>query len=81
MPLDQCAVAGGPPGCMQRDQIKRRRVGGAIVGRVRDQLEMRQLAVTQLVQDLAGLGVAVVVALRGLKSPQDRQRRRAANSG
>ena len=55
--------AGGAPGGMQRDQPQRGRVGGAVVRRVRDQLEVREFAVAQLVHDLAGLGVAVVVAL------------------
>ena len=76
MPLDQRAVAGGPPRRVQRHQIERRRVGGAVVRRVRDQLEMRQLAVAQLVQDLARLGVAVVVALLRLVLPQHLQRAR-----
>ena len=67
MPLQQRAVAGRPPGGVQGNQIERRRVGGAVIRRVRDQLEMRELAVAHLVQYLAGLGVAVVVLLRRLQ--------------
>ena len=40
---------------MQRDQIEGRRVRRAVIWRVWDQLKMRQLAVTKLVQDLTWL--------------------------
>jgi len=40
---------------MQRDQIDGRRVRRAVIWRVWDQLKMRQLAVTKLVQDLTWL--------------------------
>ena len=59
---------------MERDEIERRRVGGAVVRRVRDQFEVRQLAVAQFMQDLARLGIAIVVAHLRLKLPQYLQR-------
>jgi hypothetical protein len=62
MLLQQCAVAGGAPGGVQHYQIQRRGIGGAVVRRVWNQFEVCQLAVAHLVRDLAGLGVAVVVA-------------------
>ena len=67
VPFDQC-VAGGTPGGMQRDQVKRRGVGRAVIRRMRDQLEMRQLAIAQLMQDLARFSIAIVVALRRLNA-------------
>ena len=74
MLLQQRRVAGGAPGGMQRDQIKRRGVRGAVIRRVRDQLEMREFAVAQLVQDLARLGVAIIVALLRLQRAEHVQR-------
>ena len=74
MLLQQRAIAGGAPRGMQRDQIQRRGVRGAVIRRVRDQLEMRQFAVAQLVHDLARLGVAIVVALLRLPAAQHVQR-------
>src|SRR5437764_2815364 len=58
---------------MQRDQIERRRDRRAVVGRVRDQLEMRKLAVAHLVHYLAGFGVAVVVHFFCLMGAEDLQ--------
>ena len=74
MPLQQRPVAGRPPGGVESDQIERRRIGRAVVGRVRDQLEMGELAVAHLVQDLPGLSVTVVVPILGLKRAQDVER-------
>ena len=54
MPLEEVSIAGGPPGGVQGNQIERRRVRSAVIRRVRDQLEMRQFAVADLMQDLAG---------------------------
>ncbi len=74
MPLQQAPVPGAPPGVVQHDQIERRRVGRAVIGGVRDQLEVGQLAGAQLVHDLAGLGVTVVVAAGRLIAAQNVQR-------
>src|SRR5215813_10596026 len=46
---------------MQRDEVKRRRVGCTVIGRVRNQLEVCELSIADLVQDLAWLRVTVVV--------------------
>jgi hypothetical protein len=70
VPLDQRRVAGGPPRRVERDEIERRRVGGAVVRRMRDQFEVRQLAATQFMQDLARLGIAIIVAHLRLELPQ-----------
>ena len=80
MLLQQRAVAGRAPGGVQRDQIERRGIGGAVIRRVRDQLEMRQFAIAHFVQDLARLGVAIVVALLRLQRPSTSSAPRA-NSG
>src|SRR5262249_54813830 len=40
MPLQQRLVTGSAPGGMQRDEVKRRRVGCTVIGRVRNQLEV-----------------------------------------
>jgi hypothetical protein len=58
---------------MQRNQIKRRSVGGAVIGRVRDQLEMGKFAISHFVQYLAGLGIAVVVLLLCLQCAENLQ--------
>ena len=47
---------------MQHDQIEDGGVGRPVIGRVRNELEVRQFAATQFVHDLAGFGVAIVVA-------------------
>ena len=72
-PIDSSVVAGShptitsrsgrAPSRVQRDQIERRGVRGAVIGRVRDQLEMRQLAVAHFMQDLTRFGISVVVLL------------------
>src|SRR5262249_48111897 len=67
MPLQQPQVAGRTPGSVQCYQIKRGRIRGPVVWRVRDQLEMRKLAVAQLVEDLARFGIAIWIVLLGLQ--------------
>ena len=59
---------------MQSNQIKRRGVRCAVIGRVGDQLEVGKLAVAQFVQDLAGFGITVGIFLLGLQRAQDLQR-------
>src|SRR5882672_12647385 len=73
MPLQKAPVAGGPPGGMQSDQVERCRIRGAVVGRVWDQLEMRKFAVSHLMQNLAGLGIAVGVVIARLQGAEDLQ--------
>ena len=73
MPLQERPVAGRAPSRMQGNQIERRGVRGAVIGRVRDQLEMRQFAVAHFVQYLAGLGIAVVVVFLCLQGAENLQ--------
>src|SRR6185436_4058988 len=68
--LKQPSVAGCAPCVVQRDEVEWRRVGSSVVRGVRYQLEVRQLAVANLVEDLAGLRVAIVIALLGLQRAQ-----------
>ncbi len=71
---DQLEVAGRAPERVQRDQVERRRVRGAVIGGVRDQPERGQLAAAQLVHDLARLGITVIVARLGLPAGQHLER-------
>ncbi len=72
--FQQRVIAGRAPGGVQRDQIQRRGVGGAVIRRVRDQLEVREFTVTKLVHDLAGFGVAEIIAFLRLPAAQHIQR-------
>ena len=74
MTLEQLAVAGATPGRMQRDQIERRRVRSSVVGRVRHQLELGELAQAEFVHDLARLGIAIIVALGRLQRAEHVER-------
>src|SRR5262252_2034322 len=65
--FQQLSVPGRAPGGVQGYQIKRCRVGGAVVWCVRDELEMRKLAVAQLVEDLSRLSLAVWIVFLGLQ--------------
>ncbi len=47
-------IAGCAPRGMKGDQVKRRRIGRAVVRCVRDQLEMSEFPVANLVQILPG---------------------------
>src|SRR6266404_3212572 len=67
MTLQEPLVADGAPGGMQGNHIERCRVRSAVIGRVRDQLEMGKLAIAYFVQYLAGLGIAVVVLVLRLQ--------------
>jgi hypothetical protein len=66
MPLQEAVVARRLPGSVEQDQIERRGIGGSVIRCVRHGLEVRQLAKAQLVHDLAGFGVAAVVAFGSL---------------
>ena len=74
MPFQQPFVAGRAPSCVQGYQIKWSRIRGAVIGRVRDQLEMCELAVAHFVGDLARFGIAVWIVLLGLQRAQNLQR-------
>ena len=74
MSLDEGLIASCLPRRVQRDQIKGRRVGRAVIRRVRDQLKMGQLAIAKLVQNLTWLGITIVVALCRLILSQNLQR-------
>src|SRR5262249_49213841 len=56
--VDETGVPGQPFALVEQDQKQRRRVGRAVVGRVRPLLERGQLAEADLVEDLPGLLVA-----------------------
>ncbi len=51
---------------MQNNQIEDRRVSSAVIGRVGDELEMRELSEAHLMRNFARLGVAIVVMFCGL---------------
>ena len=70
------AVAGPALVLVEQYDVERRRVGGAVVRRVRALLEGRHLAVPHLVQDPAGILVAEVVQADPLPVPERPQRRR-----
>src|SRR5262249_848420 len=74
MLLEQAFVAGGAPSRMQRYQIERRRIGRSVIGSVRDELEMRELAVPQFVKDFAWFGIAIWIVLLGLQRAQNLER-------
>ena len=80
MTLQKGPVPGRPPGGVQSDQAERRGVRGAVIGRVRDQLEMGQFAVAYFMQDFARLGIAVVVRSLAWREPSISSAPRA-NSG
>ena len=67
MPFQQPFVAGRAPSCVQGYQIERRRIRGSVIGCVRDELEMRKLAIAQFVEDFAWFGIAVWVIVLGLQ--------------
>lgn len=70
----QLEVAEPLPGFVQGDHIEGRGVGGAVIGRVRDQVEAGELSGAHLVWVLPGLGVATVVRLGRLELRQLLQR-------
>src|SRR5215469_2939800 len=70
---EQRVISQPLPGLVQRDQIKRSRVGGSVVGRVRNLFAGGEFADADLVQNLTRLGIAVVVNLRGLQLSEDFQ--------
>ena len=72
--LDQLRVACPALVLVEQHQPQRRRIDRAVVRRVGDFSHSRQLALAQLVQDLARLCVAPVVDLGRLETGQDRQR-------
>src|SRR5262249_28103970 len=61
---------------VEQDEEQRRRVGAAVVRRMRALLEDRQLPEAQLVRDLAGLLVAEVVDAAALERGEHAQGRR-----
>ena len=67
MLFQQLLVAGRAPGGVQRYQIKRCCIRCAVIGCVRDQLEMRKLAAAQLVEDLSRFSLAVWIVFLGLQ--------------
>ena len=80
MLLQELLVTGRTPGRVQCYQIKRCRIRGPVIRCVWDQLEMRKLAVTQLVEDLSRFGIAIWIVLLGLQPPKISNAPRA-NSG
>lgn len=70
MALEQPGIAGAAPSGVKHDEIERRRVGGPIIRRMRNELEMCEFAHAQFVHDLARLGVAVIVFLGSLEGSE-----------
>ena len=66
----QCLVPEPLPCLVEDNQIQDGRVGRAVVRRVRDPVQVRQLSATELVQDLAGLRVTPIIPLGGLQLRQ-----------
>ena len=69
--VDERPVAGPVPGRAEEHEPQRRGVDGAVVGPVRGLAGAGHLAGPQLVQDLAGLGVARRVVLGRLEPRED----------
>ena len=67
MLFQQLLVAGRAPAGVQGYQIKRCCIRRAVIGCVRDQLEMCKLAIAQLVKDLSWLGITVWIVFLGLQ--------------
>ncbi len=72
----ELAVARPPLVLVEQHDVQRRRVGAAVVRRVRTLLERRHLAVAHLVEDPARVLVTEVVDAAALPVPERAQRRR-----
>src|SRR6266540_7429597 len=70
MALEQCGIATATPSGVKHDEIKRCRVCGPIIRCMRDKLKMRKLAQSELMHDLARLGISVAILLRSLERPK-----------
>ena len=79
--LDQRVVAGPGVDLAEQDEPQRRRVDRAVVRAVRRLAGPGHLAGPQLVEDLAGLGVAPRVVGRRLEPGEDLERRRRPATG
>ena len=73
---DEPPVAGPALVLVEQHDVERRRVGAAVVRRVRTLLERRHLAVAHLVEDSPGVLVAEVVDAAALPVSEGEQRRR-----
>src|SRR5512133_3668655 len=73
--VDEAGAPGPTFALVEEDEKERRRVGRAVVGRVRSLLERGQLAEADLVEDLSGLFVAKRVDPLPLLCRQDSERR------
>jgi hypothetical protein len=72
--FEKVAIA-RPPKCVpERQHVQRRRIVRPVVGRVRDVVEVGQLAAAELVDDLPRLCVGVVVRVARLRVAQRRER-------
>ena len=69
------AIAGRLPRRVKRNQIERRRIRGAVVRRVADEVKMRQFSATKFMHDLARFGVAPGIA--GFRLPEAQYIQRA----
>src|SRR5580704_15476554 len=74
MPLQQSLVASCAPSRVQGDQIERRGVSSAIIRRMWNQSEMRQLTVAQFVEYLAWLSVSIRIVFLCLERAKYVQR-------
>src|SRR5262249_17839796 len=73
MPLQYPPAGSGTPGCVQRDQIDRRAISGALIWGVRNKLEMRERAEAQLLEDVSRFCIPVGVVLRRLQRAEEIQ--------
>ena len=64
-------VAGGAPQSVEQDEVEGSGIGGAVIRGVGDQFQGREFAAAEFVEDFAGFGVAVGVALMGLPGAED----------
>ena len=70
MPFQQRPVAGCPPGGVKSDEIEWRRIGCAVVRRVRNFVQMRHLSDAQFMQNFSRLFFPPLVNLFALKARQ-----------
>src|SRR5262245_35104737 len=73
MPLQKRLVGSRTPSRVQRDQIERCGVSRAVIWRVRDQLEMRELTVAQFVEDLSRFRIPIWVVFPRLQRAEEVQ--------
>ena len=76
---DELGIAGPALVLVEQDEEERRRVGGAVVGRLRTLVEVYEFAEAQLVEDLAGLLIAERIVLVLCRAARTRRVVRASS--